>query len=76
METPNDHSNLDKYTQNKVEKGIQELLDEKELKIKWRKEMEQNEAIQKYFKSYKETSINSFIDDYLNKKYLWFRFGD
>ena len=76
METPNDDSNLDKYTQNRVEEGIQELLNEKELKIQWRKEIDQNEAIQEYFKRYRETSINDFINDYLHKKYMWFRFGD
>lgn len=76
METPNDDANLDKYTQNKVEKGIQELLDEKEIKIKWRKELQQNEAVQNYFKGFKETSISSFIDHYLNQKYFWFQFGD
>jgi hypothetical protein len=76
METPNDESNIDKYTQNKVEEGIQELLNEKEIKIKWRKELEQNEAVQNYFKGFKETSINSFVDHYLNQKYLWFRFGN
>ncbi|NHN24562.1 hypothetical protein FIA58_002640 [Flavobacterium jejuense] len=76
METPNDDANLDKYTKDRIEKGIQELLDEKELKIKWRKEIEQNEAIQAYFKGYQESSISSFINDYLQKKYMWFRFGD
>ena len=75
METPNDDSNLDKYTQNKVEKEIQKLLDEKEVKIKWRKEMEQNEAIQTYFKSYSDSSVSSFVDSYINNKYLWYRFG-
>lgn len=76
METPNDDSNIDKYTQNRVEQGIQELLNEKELKIQWRKELEQNEAVQNYFKGFQESSVSSYIDDYLNKKYMWFRFGD
>ena len=76
METPQDDSNLDKYTKDRVEQGIQDLLDEKELKIKWRKEMEENEAIQAYFKGYQESSISSFINDYLQKKYMWFRYGD
>lgn len=76
METPNNNSNLDKNTQERIEKGIQELLDEKELKIKWRKEIEENESVQNYFKGYKESSIRSFITEYLSHKYMWFRFGD
>jgi hypothetical protein len=76
METPQDDSNIDKITQNRVDQGIQELLDEKELKIQWRKELEQNEAVQNYFKGYQASSVKTFIDEYLNKKYFWFRFGD
>jgi hypothetical protein len=76
METPQDDSNIDKYTQEKVEKGIQDLLEEKELKIKWRKELEQNEAVQNYFKNYKDSSIDSFVNSYLSYKYLWFKYGD
>ena len=76
METPNDDAQSNKTPQDGVDKQIQELLDEKELKIKWRKEIEQNEAIQNYFKGYKQASIDSFIKEYLVHKYLWFRFGD
>ena len=38
METPNDDAQSNKTPQDGVDKQIQELLDEKELKIKWRKE--------------------------------------
>ena len=40
MDTLEDDSNLDKYSKEPFEKGIQDLLDEKETKIKWRKELE------------------------------------
>jgi hypothetical protein len=76
MEKPQDDSNVDKYTNEKVEKGIQDLLEEKELKITWRKEIEQNETIQDYFKSYNERSVVSFVDSYINNKYLWYKYGD
>lgn len=77
MENPeNDNSNLDKYTEERVENGIQELLEEKELKIKWRKELEQNEAAQNYFKNYNATSVSSFIDSCLNSKHSWIKYGD
>jgi hypothetical protein len=77
MENPaDDNSNIDKYTEERVESGIQELLEEKELKIKWRKELEQNEAVQNYFKNYSATSVKSFIDSYLNSKHNWVKYGD
>ena len=76
MDTPNDDSNIDKYTRDKVEKGIQDLLEEKELKIKWRAELKQNEAVQNYFKNYSDSSVKSFVDSYLSYKYLWFKYGD
>ncbi len=75
-ETPQDDSNIDKYTHDKVEKGIQDLLEEKELKIKWRKELEQNEAVQNYFKNYNNSSIDSFVNSYLSYKYLWYKYGN
>ena len=76
MDTPEDDSNLDKYTKDRVEKGIQDLLDEKETKIKWRKELDQNEAIQNYFKSFNANTIEDFIGSYITKKYMWFKYGD
>ena len=72
----NDNSNLDKYTEERVENGIQELLEEKELKLKWRKELAENENVQNYFKNYSATSVTSFIDDYLNSKHNWVKFGN
>ncbi len=78
METPQeqDDSNLDKYTKDRVEKGIQDLLDEKELKIKWRKELDQNEAVQNYFKSFNPSSVEDFVNSYISSKHLWYKFGD
>jgi hypothetical protein len=76
MEEDNNEPQLDKYTQERIDKGINELLEEKELKTKWRKELEQNEDIQKHFQKYNQHSINSFINTYLTFKYSWYRFGD
>lgn len=72
----NDNSNLDKYTEERVENGIQELLEEKELKLKWRKELAENETVQNYFKNYSATSVTYFIDSYLNSKHNWVKFGN
>ena len=76
METPEDNSELDKYANERLEKDIQDLLEEKKLKIKWRKELDQNEAIQNYFKNYSDRTVRNFVSDYVSKKYLWFKFGD
>lgn len=76
MEDQNQDSNLDKYTQQKVEKGIKELEEEKELKIKWRKEIGENEAFQLYLSKYNKASIESFIDQYISQKYFSYRYGD
>jgi hypothetical protein len=77
METPNENnSNLDQYTEKKVDDDIKTLLEEKELKIKWRKELADNEAVQQYFKNYRADDVAEFITSYLRKKYLWHKFGD
>ena len=44
-ENQNEDQFLDKYTKDSVEKGITELLEEKELKIKWRRELAENDSI-------------------------------
>jgi hypothetical protein len=75
-ETNPDDANLDNYTKNKVKEGIENLLEEKELKIKWRKELESNPAVVEYFKSYYGNPMQTFIDNYLNTKYLYHTYGD
>ena len=72
MENSEEQNLFDKYTEDK----INEALDEKELKKQWRKEIEENEAMQNYFKSFNSSSVKSFIDNYINNKMGWMRFGD
>lgn len=76
MEELNDESGLDRYTKEKVAKGIEDLLEEKELKMKWHRELDSNESAQNYFKSYKSTSVPDFVNHYINQKYLWYKYGD
>ena len=74
-----DHSKkqpLDLYTKNKVENGIKDLHEEKDLKIKWRLELEENLFVETYFEGYHASSSANFIDHYLNQKYLWHKYGD
>lgn len=66
----NDENKLDKYSEDRYEEGVAKLLEEKQLKIKWRKEIEENESIQNYFKGYIPDSIDIFLKMYLTKKYL------
>ena len=75
-ENQNEDQFLDKYTKDSVEKGITELLEEKELKIKWRREIAENPSIQTFFENYHPNSVQSFIDGYINKKYFAYSFGD
>jgi hypothetical protein len=69
-------SNLDNYTKNKVKDGIANLIEEKELKIKWRNELESNPAVVDYFKSYYGNAMQGFLDNYLNTKYLYYTYGE
>ena len=72
----NEEEHLDKYTKNKVEEGISELLKEKELKIKWHKEISENPSMQKFLSGYNERSVKSFIDNYIFKKHQAFKWED
>lgn len=72
----NEDEHLDKYTKDKVEQGINDLLEEKELKIKWRKEISENQSMQEFFLGYNESSVESFISNYIIKKYQAFKWED
>ena len=75
-EQSNEEEFLDQRTKDSVEKGIAELLEEKELKTKWRKELAENESAQSFFKRYKPHSIESFIDHYIIYKFIAHRHAD
>lgn len=72
MENSEDTNALDKYTQDK----INDALNEQKLTAQWRKEIEENEAMQNYFKSFNTSSVKNFIDSYISSKISWMRFGD
>lgn len=69
MEEEFDDSGLDKYSKERYQEGVAALLEEKELKIKWRKEIAENDSIQDYFKGFHPNSVETFINHYLIKKY-------
>jgi RNA binding exosome subunit len=75
-ENNSDETHLDNYTQKKVKDGIDNLLQEKDLKIKWRKELENNPAVVEYFEGYFGNPMKSFLDSYLNTKHLSYSYGD
>jgi hypothetical protein len=75
-EQTNEEENLDSYTQKKVKDGIDDLLEEKNLKIKWYKEIENYPNIDAFFEPYSENSKKHFIDNYLSVKYSYTKYGD
>lgn len=76
MDEPNENEKLDKHTQERLEKRLKELEDEKQLKIKWRKEIEENEALQLSLSKYHPNSVDGFIKQYINHKYNVHQYGD
>lgn len=72
----NEEEHLDKYTKKRVEEGINDLLKEKELKIKWRKEISETQSIQAFLSGYNDNSVESFINSYISKKYVAFKLED
>ncbi|WP_432672959.1 hypothetical protein [Flavobacterium sp. SM2513] len=71
-----EESKLDKYTEERVKKGIETLLNEKELKIKWRKELEDNPAVVNYFNTFRNNAMDDFMTHYLNVKHSYYTYGD
>lgn len=74
-----DSTNDDKFAgkQNEYyEKNVTELFEEKELKIKWHKEILENDSMQEYFKNFNPHSIDTFISFYLAEKYLAYKYAD
>jgi len=75
-ENQNDEEFLDEYTKARVEKGIKDLLEEKELKMQWRRELAENESVQRFFTKYKPQSIESFVDSYITYKFIAHRYAE
>ena len=72
----NEAPKADKYTEQKIEKGINDLLEEKELKIKWRKEFDDNPEVVAFFDNFCGNAMEDFLNSYINKKYLYHTYGD
>ena len=72
----NEVPKADRFTEEKVEKGIKNLLEEKELKIKWRKEFEDNPEVVAYFDTFRGNAMEDFLSYYINQKYLFHTYGD
>lgn len=76
MEEHNEENKLDNYTKKHIEEEIKKLEEEKELKLKWRKEIEENSRIQDYFSNFNANSIENFVNHYINEKFNAYRYGD
>lgn len=70
-----DDKNLNKYD-DRYNKSVTELKEEKELKTKWHKEILENPSIQEYFTGFHPSSIDTFISCYLMEKYLAYKYAD
>lgn len=49
---------------------------EEETKETWRKELENNEAVKAYLAQFAGWSTKSFLKHYIDRKYMWFKYGD
>ncbi len=65
-ETPKDHYDL----------KIDDINERKALLLQWRKELDENEAINPFFEPYKDGAKKNFLDHYINVKYLFHKHGD
>jgi hypothetical protein len=58
------------------DKKIENINERKELLLQWRKELDENNDINPFFEPYREGSKKDFLDAYIDKKYLWHKYGD
>lgn len=71
----NEDENIKTHS-NRFEKSVTALFEEKELKIKWHKEILENASMQEHFKNFHPASIDSFISFYLIEKYFAYKYAD
>lgn len=76
MDEESEEYQLDQYTQKKLAEEKRLIEEEKELKIKWRQEIEQNKEIQEHLDKYRKNSVDAFITHYVNHKFQVYRYGD
>src|SRR5215510_15974318 len=57
-------------------KEIERIQKDAAQKAQWRKEIEESESLQNFFKDYQPYSVKSFIDHLISQKSLWYNFGD
>lgn len=74
-QTNNEDDNISKQS-NYYDKRITDLHEEKELKIKWHKEILENASMQEHFKNFHPASIDTFITFYLSEKYFAYKYAD
>ena len=71
QEENNNEQDLPSFQKEQIEK----LKREEERRKQWRKEMEENTAMQKYFEQFAADSVKSFIDSYFIYKNMWLEYG-
>ncbi|MGV9003693.1 hypothetical protein [Flavobacterium sp.] len=75
MEDLNEGSHTEKYLKESVEKTIETLVTENNLKMEWAKALEENESFQEYLKTFNPVSITDIVANYVQRKFKWYRYG-
>ena len=60
----------------RFDEKIDSINERKDLMLQWRKELDENEAINPFFEPYREGAKKAFLDAYINSKYSWHKYGD
>jgi hypothetical protein len=55
---------------------IKKITEDEAIMAQWRKEMMASEVVREYLDKYDADSVNSFLDNYLNQKLSWVKYGD
>jgi hypothetical protein len=72
MSNSENNDDLINRINDRSEQEIASVLQEKQLKAKWREEIIANTSAMNYLKSKGEYAIESFISYYINKKHIWY----
>ncbi len=70
-----EENNLEQDLPSFKKEELEKLKREEERRKQWRKEMEENTAMQQYFAQFTPESVTSFIDSYFIYKNMWLEYG-
>ncbi len=71
MANSENNNDLTNSINNRTEEQIATVLEEKQLKAKWRDDIKANSSAMNYLKSKGDYVVENFISYYVDKKYVW-----